>query len=1007
MEKVKQVSRRFRRRFNGLLALVILCLAGWGTIRWLAPSQPDVPTTLRQAIAAAKAGRQHKAIQLFDTVLAQEPRHPQALLYRGQLARERGHLDQALEYWRRVPDEPRQQAGVARYLEGTIALQRDRALDAERLFLRSIQLHPAYAQPRARLAELYGSQLRGEAMLAVLRELEKVRPLTARERAHSLLAGRPLIPPADGIALMQRFLEADANDIDSQCGLARYVLLEGRAAEATRILERLCQGHSGQEQARGLLVTALLKQHHVEQAGELLAGHLPGPQAPSSLWISFGRYCEIQHDWRQAAHSFQQVATRLPWNVEAHYAWGISLRKLGQTEDARRVLNRAVLLDRLERQAYLIARGADRAPGLVAPVMVTIGRLLTELEENTEAVAWYRHALLLRPNDPSAIAGLSRCRQLQRQVAQARASVDKSQAADVVATLPQAASSESKPRQVNPDDDSVRIRVRNVATTARLQFQYFNGNTRFKYLVETTGGGVGILDFDLDGWPDIYLPQGCPLPVDPKNITFTDRLFRNCGDGTFEEVTAAAGLRETRYSQGCAVGDFDNDGDPDLVIVNAGRNTFYRNNADGTFTDVTDRTGTGDPSTGSGAAFGDFNQDGFLDLYVVNYVADWRKICRDRQGHITTCDPVNFRGAQDRLYLNRGDGRFDDVTDQAGITVAGGKGLGVVVADLTGDGWPDIYVANDGTPNFLFVNQRQGGGVRAERRPSGSGPSLPSKPAARRVRFAEQGVLSGVALNGQGRSEAGMGIACADYNLDGTPDLFVTNFYQETNTLYLNDGTGLFRDATAEFGLAEPSRPVLGFGTQAVDLNLDGRPDLFIANGDIADYRVAGRPWKMSPQIFANRGGDRFENVSARCGDYMLGKYVGRGAARIDWNRDGRPDMVVVHQDQPVALLQNETEPAGHRVSIELRGVRGNRDAIGVRILATCGTTVRTYQLTGGGGYSAGNERRCIIGLGRATRIDALDVLWPAGRHDRWADIPADRALTLVEGRSPLLRPLH
>jgi hypothetical protein len=414
---------------------------------------------------------------------------------------------------------------------------------------------------------------------------------------------------------------------------------------------------------------------------------------------------------------------------------------------------------------------------------------------------------------------------------------------------------------------------------------------------------------------------------------------------------------------------------------------LYRNNGDGTFTDATEGSGIAGQHLSSSAAFADFDRDGTLDLYVVTYL-DFEaalRVCRTKEGRPVTCHPRAIAAAQDLMYQNRGDGSFQDVTDAAGIVAPEGKGLGVVAADFDQDGWTDIYVANDTTPNFLYHNRGR--------------PSADDRP---RLEFEEIGVVSGSALCGDGQAKAGMGIACADLDGNGYLDLYVTNYYREYNTLFLNFGNLTFRDETQQAGLVAPTLPVLGFGTQAIDADLDGWPDLFVANGHVEDVRERGDPWKMPAQFFRNQGQSRFADESHASGDYFSHHCLGRGASRLDWDRDGRSDLVVVNQDRPAGLLHNQSE-IGNRIVIELCGVRSNRDATGSRIVVMAGGKRQVIESAGGDGYLGTNERRQIIGLGGTERIDSIEVYWPSGWVNEWRDLEVNRNVTIRESSPPLL----
>jgi len=446
-------------------------------------------------------------------------------------------------------------------------------------------------------------------------------------------------------------------------------------------------------------------------------------------------------------------------------------------------------------------------------------------------------------------------------------------------------------------------------------------------MFEFSGGGCAALDFDRDGWPDLYFTQGCRWPVREDDFTRLDRLYRNLGTGSFADVTQAAGLRENRFSGGVTSGDFDNDGFPDLYVANTGANRLYRNNGDGS---------------------------------------------------PRMCMPFHFSGAQDQIYLNLGDGRFRNVTPGSGIEVEDGKGLGVVAADLCGRGKLDLFVANDTVMNSLFENRTKG----------------PGGPLA----FVESGLSRGVALNRDGRAEGCMGIAVGDVDGDGRQDLFVTNFHLESNTLYLQQSPGTFADRTRESGLVQSSLSMLGFGAQFLDADMDGWLDLIVTNGHIDDLRRYGRPYRMPMQFYANRGQGRFAELPAETlGPFFQQKALGRGLARLDWNRDGREDAAISFLDRPAALLTNTTRDVGNRLSMTFSGVSSPRDATGATVRAKLGKRTIVRQLTGGGGYQAANQQHVVIGLGSASEVARLEVRWPSGRRQVFDNPPINHELLLVE----------
>jgi hypothetical protein len=500
---------------------------------------------------------------------------------------------------------------------------------------------------------------------------------------------------------------------------------------------------------------------------------------------------------------------------------------------------------------------------------------------------------------------------------------------------------------------------------------------------------MALLDYDGDGWLDVYCVQGGPFPPVPREggqstrdptarAAAGDRLFRNRGDGTFEDATASAGIAALArgYGHGLAVADYDNDGRPDLFITRWRGYALYRNRGDGTFEDMTEHAGLGgDRDWPTSAAWADLDGDGDLDLYVCHYLvwdAQRPTPCRSSP-HATTltyCSPRDFDARPDHLFRNDS-GRFVDVTAQAGIVDRDGRGLGVVAVDLDGDRLVDLYVANDTTANYLFRNR---GGWR----------------------FEEVGLSAGVACAASGGFQAGMGIACGDLDGDGLPDLAVTNFYGESTTFYRNLGGGLFADTTSAVGLAAPSRFLLGFGLSFVDVDNDGWLDLASANGHVNDYRP-GTSYAMPAQLLKGGVGGRLADVTATAGAPWQVPRVGRGLATGDIDNDGRLDLLIVSQDTPLAYLHNRTE-GGHWVTFRLEGRASNRDAVGARVAIDSGGRRQVAWRIGGGSYLSASDPRLHFGLGTAGRVDALEVTWPSGRVDRYHDLPVDTGYRLREG---------
>ncbi|MDR3636572.1 MAG: FG-GAP-like repeat-containing protein [Isosphaeraceae bacterium] len=520
------------------------------------------------------------------------------------------------------------------------------------------------------------------------------------------------------------------------------------------------------------------------------------------------------------------------------------------------------------------------------------------------------------------------------------------------------------------------------AAAAGLKFVYDNGHSarRVPPPPEAMGGGVGLLDFDGDGWLDVYCVQGGTFPPGRTEAQASDQLFRNQRDGTFEDVTERSGIATFArgYGHGVAVGDYDNDGRPDLFVTRWRSYALYRNGGDGTFDDVTASAGLdGERDWPTSAAFADLDGDGDLDLYVCHYLAydeQNPKRCEHPDSPSRhECNPLDFKALPDHAFRNDG-GRFVDVTESAGLSESAGRGLGVVAADLDGDDRVDLYVANDMSANYLYRNL---GGFR----------------------FEEIGVVAGAATSAEGGYKAGMGIACGDLDGDGRIDLAVTNFFRESTTFYQNLGGGLFADHSDAIGLTGPTRMLLGFGISFLDVDNDGRLDILSANGHVLDGRPRF-PWMMPLQLLTGSADGRLADVSDRAGLPFRPLHLGRGFAAGDLDNDGRVDAVVICQNEPLVYLHNRTEPERNRhfVVCRLEGRTSNRDGVGATITVRCGSKRWVVPRLGGGNYQSAGDPRLHVGLGDAQTIDSIDVRWPSGRVDRHERLDVDRGYTFCEG---------
>jgi len=530
-----------------------------------------------------------------------------------------------------------------------------------------------------------------------------------------------------------------------------------------------------------------------------------------------------------------------------------------------------------------------------------------------------------------------------------------------------------------------------VAEKVGLNFRHYNGMTGKLFLPEIMGAGAALFDYDNDGDLDVFLVQGAMLePGSKPNETLTrGRLFRNdlevASDGSrrlrFMDVTQKSGIVATGYGMGAAVGDINNDGQPDLYITNLGSNQMYLNKGDGTFVDVTNNTGTDDPRWSTSAAFLDYDRDGWLDLMVVNYAkfsTSNSPTCYAATSARDYCTPRAFAPPGNHLFHNRGDGTFEDATVRAGVDKEFGHGLGVVVADFDDDGWSDIYVANDGDPNQLWINQKNG-------------------------TFKNEALLAGAAVNRDGKTEAGMGVDAGDFDGNGTEDIFVTHLMDETNTLFTNSGKALFEDRTRESGLGMPGRRFTGFGTLFFDYDNDSWLDLLVVNGAVQLLPELARKGDTYPlgqpnQLFRNTGKGTFVEVVEQAGPSFQLLEVSRGAAFGDIDNDGDTDVLVTNNNGPARLLLNQVGNRNHWLGLRLVG-KNNRDMLGARVEVVINKNqVLRRRTRTDGSYLSANDPRILVGLGSVTHVESIRVQWPSGSVEEWKAPLVDRYTTLKEG---------
>jgi hypothetical protein len=529
------------------------------------------------------------------------------------------------------------------------------------------------------------------------------------------------------------------------------------------------------------------------------------------------------------------------------------------------------------------------------------------------------------------------------------------------------------------------VQFTNITKSAGIHFVHFKGANGTSTILEEAGPGLCVADFDGDGYQDIYFVNGRDLYK--RGISTHNALYRNNGDGTFTDVTDKAGVPGNAYGLGCVWGDYDNDGFPDLYVTQYGKNILYHNNGNGTFTDVTDKAGVGGTDFGTvfhtGATFFDYDRDGKLDLYVggyANFGPASQRTCTIGYSVATSCRPSVYGGTPDVLYHNNGDGTFTNVTKAAKIFQPKGLNLSVAAADYDNDGWPDLFVANDGIEAYLYHNNHNG-------------------------TFTEVAVTSGMALTVNGAAMAAMCMSLGDYDNDGNLDLYISDFQLSSDHIWHNDGKAFFDEVSDQAGITVPTRNVLSFGGGFFDYDNDGWLDLFIANGHVYEEVERVTPdihYRQINSLFHNEGNGKFTDVTGTAGDGFSKPYAARGAAFADFDNDGNVDIVVANVGDPPLLLHNGGGSGNHFMNFKLVGTKSNRDGMGARIKLTAGGISQIREIAGGGSYLSQSDLRAHFGLGRSAKAETVEVIWPSGAHQVFHDVEPDKFYVIEEGKEHL-----
>jgi enediyne biosynthesis protein E4 len=955
-------------------AAVLAGGAGWWGMEVRAERQYQA--ALVEAKAAAGVGSLPRARLALTRAAALRPKPGEAQYLLGAVEQAMGRPDAARAAWLAVPSGSPFAPHAAMMLARR-ALATDRQAEAEPHLKVALQApRPNGKEAREVLLNLYKMQNRLDEARRLVRDGWETYPdpVGTLQELWRLDLPSPIL-----LEELRQVVEGAAQKApdDDRVWLAQanLAMRTSRLEEAGQFLEKCLARRPADPavwRARLDLSTAA---QDIAGAREAL-DHLPeGFLPPDQLLALRAWFAARAGDVKAERGAVSTLVAIAPGRLAALDRLAALTKQAGDAAEATRLHERKAGLDQVvDRYASRMFKpNPTEAAEELAGLAESLGR-------HFEARGWWELAVReqpqLRPKQQAALDRLARA-EGARAGAATRASVlaELGPAPDPARAHASVATATTGPVPAFTDD----------AEAVGLRFRYDPGASKERQVPETMGSGIGLLDYDGDGWFDVYVTQGGPFPPDPKRPPTGDRLFHNRGDGTFEDATEKAGIAAFPggYGHGVAVGDIDNDGHPDLFVARYRSYALYRNRGDGTFEDVTESVGLGgDRDWPTSAAFADLDGDGDLDLYVCHYLV-WDDaspyICHDSKfGANRLCNPGLFRSRPDRVYRNDG-GRFVDVTKEAGIEDTHGRGMGVLAADLDDDGRIDLYVANDQSANFLWRNL---GGFR----------------------FEEVGHLAGVASSGSGGYQAGMGVACGDVDGDGRPDLAVTNFYDEGTTLYQNLGQGIFTDRSESFGLTAATRARLGFGIAFLDANGDGRLDLVQANGHVDDFRPES-PYAMPPQLFLGNDAGRLIDQGGRAGAPFQAERLGRALAVGDLDNDGRPDILIVCIDAPLVYAHNRTD-GGHRLTLRLQGTASNRDAIGARVTVTAGGMSRVVWRIGGGSYEAASDPRLQFGLGDSDRVETVEVRWPSGQVDRFGPLAADTGYVLREG-APRAEPLR
>ena len=918
--------------------------------------------------------------------LAAYANDPEACFIAAEQAMHDYDHDKSIEYFRRLPDDAghwklQRELGIAKCcrIQGRMYEEEDHLQNV-------LSLDPLHRDANNRLGHLL--QVQGRTWESVAPLMMQIRRGKCRGDELMAVAGSELFFRNDP-ELEKRSLESRSGKAGiALLGKARTLIFQNRNAEAEQVLRQVIAATPGLGEAQGRLGRMIVEQGNPEEYLDW-RGSLPdAARNHPEVWFVQGLKARRIGQTEGAVHCFLKAIRLSPNHLPANVQIAGCLKAMGNSEAAQVFEQRAAQLSELETMLTVLRSDVD--PQLMWKAADRLG----QLGRYWEAAGWLYVAKQLIPIPGAPVLPAdNRWARLAIKDPEQHSTIE-----ELIAPLnidqfsePDWGSQVSGARKDVPSERvpsfaPVEWKFDDEAGEAGIRFQYFEGTTeetRLEHIFNVVGGGMAVIDFDLDSWPDLHIAQANDWRKGMDQPVKLDCIYRNKNGIQFQDVTTVSGVSEPGFSHGVCAGDFDQDGFPDLYVSNLGANRLFHNNGDGTFEDVTSQAGVAGEEWSVTSVLADFNGDGLPDLYVGNYSnrdETTQKICHHSSGEQMACTPDTLTAESDRLYLNPGDGRFRDVTDVSGIRESTGRALALIAWDFTGNGRTSLFVANDTSANFLFHNLRTS--------PEG----VPE--------FSEEGVVLGLAFDADGNAQASMGVAAGDANGDGRLDLFITNFQNESNTFYSQSPDGFYQDFTRRYGLRDSGFKMLGFGTQFVDCDGDGWDDLVAVNGHVDKGRDKDVRDRMQPQLFKNLQGESFAEVAPESiGPFFQKESLGRGLATLDWNGDGRMDFAASHLHAPFSLVTNRTQHSGHSISVRLVSKSGVRNGNGAIVRAKIGGRDRFRLCIAGGGYMTTNSETMQFFLKEEERLEELEVIWGSGNVQKWLSPEVSRELILVEGR--------